>query len=79
MANALPRNIQLKLEQTLAQWTHWQCEPALTHIPAVVAVLTPGISNHGTVARNLVDRVFATVQSAVAFEPQCRGHVIRRF
>lgn len=45
MANALPRNIQLKLEQTLAQWTHWQCEPALTHIPAVVAVLTPGISN----------------------------------
>ena len=45
MANTLPRNIQLKLEQTLAQWTHWQCDPALTHIPAIVAVLTPGISN----------------------------------
>jgi len=45
MKNALPRNIQLKLEQTLAQWSHWQCEPALANVPAVVAVLTPGISN----------------------------------
>lgn len=45
MAFALPRNIQLKLEQTLAQWPHWHCAPALTRAPVVVRVLTPGISN----------------------------------
>jgi thiamine kinase len=45
MVFALPRNIQLKLEQTLAQWSHWQCVPALTRTPKMVRVLTPGISN----------------------------------
>ncbi len=45
MAFALPRNIQLKLEQTLAQWPQWHCAPALTRAPVVVRVLTPGISN----------------------------------
>ena len=45
MAEALPRNVQLKLEQTLAQWPHWLCDPALTTAPEVVAVLTPGVSN----------------------------------
>ena len=45
MALALPRNIQLKLEQTLAQWSQWHCSPALQRAPDVVRVLTPGISN----------------------------------
>ena len=45
MALALPRIIQLKLEQTLAQWSRWHCVPALTRIPDVVRVLTHGISN----------------------------------
>ncbi len=45
MTFALPRNIQLKLEQTLAQWTQWRCTPALTSTPEVVRVLTPGVSN----------------------------------
>jgi thiamine kinase len=42
---ALPRNVQIRLEQTLAQWAQWQCSPALTRSPEVVKILSPGISN----------------------------------
>ena len=45
MVRALPRNIQLKLEQTLSQWPHWHCSPELIRAPNVVRILTPGISN----------------------------------
>ena len=45
MPAELPRHIQLKLEQTLAQWPHWRCAPSLTAAPDVVAVLSPGASN----------------------------------
>lgn len=45
MVSALPRNIQLKLQQTLSQWPHWHCTPELIRVPNVVRVLTPGISN----------------------------------
>jgi thiamine kinase len=45
MALALPRNVQLKLEQTLAQWPQWHCVPALDRVPEVIGVLTPGVSN----------------------------------
>jgi thiamine kinase len=45
MAPALPRHIQFKLEQTLAQWPQWHCTPALARTPDVVRILTPGISN----------------------------------
>jgi thiamine kinase len=45
MVPALPRPIQLKLEQTLAQWPRWRCTPALTLAPKVVRILTSGISN----------------------------------
>ena len=45
MVRALPRNILFKLEQTLSQWPHWQCAPALTPRPNVVRTLTPGFSN----------------------------------
>lgn len=46
MTSALPRTVQKKLEQTLAQWQQWQCSPALVRAPAVVRVLSPGVSNH---------------------------------
>lgn len=46
MTLALPRTVQQKLEQTLAQWPQWQCAPMLTRSPAVVRVLSPGASNH---------------------------------
>lgn len=42
---ALPRNVQIRLEQTLAQWAQWQCDPALARSPDVVKILSPGISN----------------------------------
>jgi len=45
MVSRLPRHIQLKLEQTLAQWQQWQCDRTLTHAPDVVEVLAPGIGN----------------------------------
>ena len=45
MVSALPRNIQLKLEQTLSQWPHWRCAPELARIPNVVRILAPGLSN----------------------------------
>jgi len=46
MTDPLPRNIQRKLEQTLAQWRHWHCEPQLTRAPEVVAILASGVSNY---------------------------------
>ena len=45
MPAELPRHIQLKLEQTLAQWPHWRVETPMTAAPEVVAVLSPGASN----------------------------------
>jgi thiamine kinase-like enzyme len=45
MVAALPGNIRLRLEQTLAQWRHWDCDPALPAAPRIVSVLTPGLSN----------------------------------
>jgi thiamine kinase-like enzyme len=46
MVAALPGNIQLKLQQTLAQWRQWDCQPALQAAPQVVQVLAPGLSNY---------------------------------
>jgi thiamine kinase len=46
MAPALPRNVQLRLEQTLAQWSQWQCNPTAARSPSVVRVLSPGFSNY---------------------------------
>ena len=44
MVATLPRTIQLKLEQTLGQWQHWQL--SLTDRPAVVKLLGDGHSNY---------------------------------
>ena len=44
MVATLPRNIQLKLEQTLGQWQHWQIP--LDERPTVVELLGDGHSNH---------------------------------
>lgn len=45
MEPVLPRAIQVKLEQTLAQWPQWQCAVPASN-PRVVRVLAPGVSNH---------------------------------
>ena len=41
----LPRPVQQKLEQALAQWPQWQCDPALKRPPRLVAELSAGHSN----------------------------------
>ncbi|MEH6580450.1 MAG: phosphotransferase [Halioglobus sp.] len=46
MVGTLPRNVQLKLEQTLSQWHNWQCKPSLTEKPTVAKRLSRGLSNY---------------------------------
>ena len=46
MVETLPRNIQLKLDQTLAQWHSWRRDPTLTQIPKTRRLLSPGLSNY---------------------------------
>lgn len=45
MVAALPGKIQLKLDQTLAQWRQWACDPPLAGVPKLVATLGAGLSN----------------------------------
>jgi len=46
MATTLPRPVQLKLEQTLAQWQHWQLPTPLPERPTVVTLFGDGLSNY---------------------------------
>lgn len=46
MLQSLPSNIRLKLDQTLAQWPQWNCDPVVTRAPTIIKVLTSGVSNH---------------------------------
>lgn len=50
MAAALPRPVQLRLEQALAQWRHW-CLPDLSCAPEVEGPLGNGLSNHNLLLR----------------------------
>ena len=45
MIGALPQNIRLRLERTLAQWRQWRCETPLESQPDIRAVLGQGLSN----------------------------------
>lgn len=56
MADSLPRTVRLKLEQTLAQWHHWRCDPPLAGAPQVERVLAPGMSNFSVLVS--ADRAF---------------------
>jgi aminoglycoside phosphotransferase (APT) family kinase protein len=46
MATTLPTTIQLKLDQTLAQYRQWQTDSMLEHRPRVIKSLDGGFSNH---------------------------------
>ncbi|MBE9539929.1 MAG: phosphotransferase family protein [Proteobacteria bacterium] len=46
MVAALPRNIRLKLDQTLNQWRQWRCDPPLPGPPRIISLFGSGISNH---------------------------------
>jgi len=56
MVDSLPRPVRLKLEQTLAQWQHWRCDPPLAGAPQVARVLAPGMSNFSVLVG--ADRAF---------------------
>jgi thiamine kinase-like enzyme len=46
MASALPRPVQLKLDQTLAQWRHWKCGEPQSVAPKFERILGEGHSNY---------------------------------
>jgi len=52
MAAALPGHIQLKLDQALTQWRHWDCQPPLEKQPMVQRVLGDGISNYSVLVES---------------------------
>jgi len=56
MVTALPGNIRLKLEQTLAQWRQWKVDPPIHHAPTVVSRLSAGLSNFSVLVE--ADRQF---------------------
>jgi thiamine kinase-like enzyme len=80
MVETLPRNIQLKLEQSLAQWHAWQCEPALTVKPEVIRLLSPGLSNYSVLvgAENYhVVRIDGVNPSAIGLSRQTEWRVLQ--
>jgi thiamine kinase len=46
MADTIPPDIRLRVEQTLAQWRAWNCQPKLKGPPSVLKALTGGLSNY---------------------------------
>lgn len=79
MTFALPRNIQLKLEQTLAQWSQWHCVPALTSAPEVIRVLTQGVSNFSVLVQaqqHFVVRIDGLKPSAHGLSRQTEWHTL---
>lgn len=52
MLQSLPRNVQLKLRQTLAQWPQWNCAPVITRAPTIIKLLSAGISNYSVLVES---------------------------
>jgi thiamine kinase len=80
MTLALPRTVQYKLDQTLAQWPQWQCTPALTRSPEPVRALGPGVSNHTILVestRQFVVRIDGLVPAAHGLNRQVEWHTLR--
>lgn len=80
MAAALPGNIQLKLEQTLAQWRQWDCDPPLSTAPKVIERLTPGLSNFSILVaaeRRFVVRVDGINPTAHGLSRQGEWHSLK--
>jgi thiamine kinase len=77
MVAALPGNIRLKLEQTLAQWRQWDCEPVLPAAPRAVSLLAPGLSNFSVLVeagRRFVVRIDGINPAAHSLNRQGEWH-----
>jgi thiamine kinase-like enzyme len=44
--HSLPGAVRVRLDQTIAQWRHWQCEPPLESRPEPDGILGNGVSNY---------------------------------
>jgi thiamine kinase-like enzyme len=77
MVTALPGNIRLKLEQTLAQWRQWHVDTPLPHAPTVVSRLSAGLSNFSLLVeagRQFVVRIDGIKPSAHGLNRQGEWH-----
>lgn len=77
MVAALPRHIRLKLEQTLAQWRQWNCDPPLSTAPTVQEVLGQGLSNFSVLVgaeRRFVIRIDGINPTAHSLNRQGEWH-----
>ena len=80
MVETLPRTVQLKLEQTLAQWQSWRCVPTLNKKPEVLRLLSGGLSNYSILVeadRSFVVRIDGVSPSAVGLNRQAEWHVLQ--
>ena len=81
MAEALPRNVRLKLDQTLAQWPHWRCDPPLPAAPHIQGRLAGGLSNYSVLvvagARRFVIRVDGVRPAAHGLNRQGEWRALR--
>ena len=70
MVDSLPRQTRLKLDQTLAQWRHWQCQPALAAAPLIERRLSGGLSNHSVLVASAEQRFVVRMDG---IEPATHG------
>lgn len=79
-ASAAP-GAQLKLEQALAQWSHWQVQPRLPGAPHLLGPLDGGSSNHSFLVqaqdRRFVVRVDRVNVAANGISRQAEWHILQ--
>jgi len=80
MVATLPRNIQLKLEQSLAQWHSWRCETGLGRKPEVLKLLSSGLSNYSVLVEaenRYVVRIDGLNPAAIGLSRQTEWRVMQ--
>jgi len=79
MISALPKPVRIRLEQTLAQWRHWQCQPLLSQAPQAIRILGDGISNFSVLVgqeRQFVVRIDGISPAANGLNRQAEWHAL---
>ncbi len=80
MVAALPRNVRLKLEQTLCQWRQWRCDPPLLGTPEIVRALGEGISNYSVLVaagRRYVVRIDGVNAASLGLNRQTEWRILQ--
>ena len=79
MISALPKPVLIRLEQTLAQWRQWQCQPLLSRAPQAAGILGDGISNFSILVgqeRQFVVRIDGINPAANGLNRQAEWHAL---